>query len=191
MHSILAALLLFVMGQAIAGDTARESIDKILGGLALPDYAPQAFVERRQNKLLTEPLVFRGEVILSSDGTFLKIIDTPFRERVLITNDFLELERNGKTKRLSLQRARGAHGLYAGLRAFLERDIETLLSLFEVAAVETGQSWRVELVPLDSKLKRHVVLMMIAGEGPDIVSIRTMQTEDNWQEMLFSQEALP
>jgi hypothetical protein len=191
MRSILVVLLLLVMGQAIAGDTTRESIEKILDGLALPDYTPQAFVERRQNKLLTEPLVFRGEVLLSSDGTFSKTIDTPFRERVLITNDFLELERNGKTKRLSLQRERGARGLYAGLRAFLERDIETLLSLFEVAAVESGVSWHVELVPVDPKLKRHLARMMIAGKGPDIVSIRTMQTEDNWQEMLFSQEALP
>ncbi len=140
---------------------------------------------------MAEPLIFRGEVLLSPDGTFLKTINTPFHERVLITNDFVELERNGKTKRLSLQRARGVYGLYTGLRAFLERDIETLLSLFKVAAVEPGVSWHVELVPVDPKLKRHVARMMIAGKGPDIVSIRTMQTEDNWQEMLFSQEALP
>jgi hypothetical protein len=191
MHSILAVLLLLVMGQAIASDSTRENIEEILNGLTLPDYTPQAFVERRQNKLLAEPLIFRGEVLLSPDGTFLKTINTPFHERVLITNDFVELERNGKTKRLSLQRARGVYGLYTGLRAFLERDIETLLSLFKIAAVEQGVSWHVELVPVDPKLKRHVSRMMIDGKGPDIVSIRTMQTEDNWQEMLFSQEALP
>ncbi len=42
MHSILAVLLLLVMGQAIASDSTRENIEEILNGLTLPDYTPQA-----------------------------------------------------------------------------------------------------------------------------------------------------
>jgi hypothetical protein len=191
MRSVLSAVLMLGMCQAMAGDATQASLAKILNGLAPPDYTPQAFIERRQNRLLAEPMVFHGEVQLSPDGTFSKTINDPFHERVLVTNDFLELERDGKTKRVSLRRERGARGLYIGLRAFLERDIDALLSLFEVAAIEPGSSWRVELVPVDAKLERYVTQMVITGEGPDVASIRTTQAESNWQEMLFGLDTPP
>ena len=185
MRKVLAGLILLSLWQISIGADTQASIDAIVTHLSPPDYSPQPFVERRQNKLLAEPMVLEGEVTFFEDGTFSKVILTPFSERILVTNKFLELERNGKKRRVSLRRDHGARALYVGLRAFLEQDLDTLLTLFEVVAIDPADPWRIELVPVADDAKRFVAKMIITGSGPNVTSIRTIQTENNWQEMLF------
>ena len=191
MRRVVAGLLLLGCWQLALGADARAAIDAIFDQLGPTDNAPRAFVEQRTNKLLSAPLTFEGEVTLQPDGTFLKVIREPFFERVLVTDDALELERGGKKRRISLQRNSGARDLYTGLRAFLQRDADTLLTVFRVTAVEPGQAWRIEFEPVAGANEKLVARMIIAGNGPDVVRIRTIQSEENWQEMIFGAGQLP
>jgi len=163
----------------------RASIEELMSRFGSPDYEAKPFIERRQNKMLREPLVLKGEVILVSDRTLTKIISEPFQERISIGNGRLEMERGGRKRSVALRQNRGAEQFYKGLLAFLEHDVDTLLKYFLITDLKAGDMWTVELAPRNDELKKIVERMLITGLGSNINTILTVQSEENWQEMSF------
>lgn len=160
---------------------------EIFRGLNTPRDVPVAFVELRGNALLAEPLELRGSVIFSADGELSKIITDPVRESVVISPERIRLERDGSTRELPLGRQKGAREFYLGLRALLGGDFDTVRELFEISAIRSGDGndWRIELTPRKRRMKRFMEYMIVSGAGSTITRIRTVQSADNWQEMIF------
>lgn len=169
---------------ALAGPP--DSFEAILEGIDTPRGVAIPFVEKRQNSLLDEPLVLTGEVIFDHDGRLSKIIEIPFRERVTISHDAVELEREGRTKRLSLRRKEDVGAFYVALRALLEGDAKTLLDLFEVETTIDGGCWTIMLVPNAGPLSEFLESMTISGSAAQVSRIRTVHFDGNWQELSFN-----
>lgn len=176
-------LLLFSL---LAHGNDFDRIAEILGNIDTPRNETIPFVEKRQNQLLEEPLILHGEVLFAADGTLSKRIERPVQERVTISADSLELARNGRVRRVSLDKRAGVKVFYAGMRALLDGDTGSLFELFVVSAsVGDAENWTIELVPKDADLRTFVEQMIISGQGGQVITVHTDQPGGDWQEMSF------
>ncbi|HUO81318.1 MAG TPA: LolA-related protein [Gammaproteobacteria bacterium] len=164
---------------------AADDFESILEAIETPRDVPIPFVEKRGNALLAEPLVLTGEAEFGADGTLSKSIETPFRERVVITRDMLELTRDGRTRRLSLQRKDDVRQFYAALRALLEGDAQTLRELFTIETARNADCWRLVLVPAAEPLAAFVGRMVVSGRSSRVLEVRTEHAADDWQSLSF------
>ncbi|MGH8495495.1 MAG: LolA-related protein [Gammaproteobacteria bacterium] len=176
------AVIFLAVFPAAAADSQFEAI---LARIDTPRGVSIPFVEKRKNPLLEEPLVLTGEVAFDQDGRLSKTIESPFRERVTISRDAVELERDGRTRRLSLRRKDDVRAFYIALRALLEGDAKALNELFEIETTTDAERWTLVLVPAGPPLSEFLESMVISGHSAQVSRIRTVQSEDDWQEMTF------
>jgi hypothetical protein len=165
-----------------------DDFETILAGIETPRDLAMPFEEKRGNALLAEPLVLRGEVEFSADGALSKSIETPFRERVVISRDTLELTRDGRTRRLSLQRKDDLRQFHVALRALLEGDAPALRELFAIESTRDGDCWRLVLVPAGQPLASFMDRMIVSGRSSRVLEVRTEHAADEWQSMSFGGE---
>lgn len=175
---------MFLVSAPCHADDALR-VAEILEGIDTPRDEPIAFVEKRQNALLEVPLVLYGDVIFTADGALSKQIERPIQERVTITADDMELERDGRTRRVSLDKRTGVRVFYAGMRALLSGDVDELFELFDVAAEESDDRWSIRLVPKDEALRTFVEQLTISGQGGRVIGVHTVQPGGDWQQMSF------
>ncbi|CAN5266224.1 hypothetical protein BH24PSE2_BH24PSE2_13990 [soil metagenome] len=184
-----ASLSLFLLAMLVPfAVSAGPAVDAgaILERIDTPLDTEMPFIETRMNPLLEEPLHLSGRVTFTSGGELTKLIERPFIERVGIARDHVELERDGEITRLSLRRRPGLRNFYRTLRALLEGDAAALLEMFEARATADGDCWTIVLSPSNEPLREFLERMTIAGRGSQIDRIRTVQAQDDWQELSFS-----
>lgn len=181
------ALIAVLLTACLAGAPASAAgeVETILARIETPRGVAVPFVERRKNALLEEPLRLTGTVTFGEDGVLSKIIEHPFHERVSISRDAVELERDGRTRRLSLRRKDEVRSFYVALRALLEGDADTLNALFEIEATTGAGRWTLKLVPSGPPLSEFLHCMVIRGRSGRVHLIRTVQSGGDWQEMTF------
>jgi hypothetical protein len=163
----------------------EEAARDILSRIQAPENAVFPFVELRKNRLLEEPMVLSGEMDFSSTEGLSKLITSPFVERVTISSVAVEIERDGETRRLLLKRKRGLPEFYSGLKALMDKDLTTLLALFDVESVTAGDEWTIVLIPVNPNLQKSLERMIITGRKARVTVIRTVQSPDVWQELSF------
>jgi hypothetical protein len=178
---VVAFSVLPAVGVADDEITAKE----ILSRVQTPTNVAIPFVERRKNQLLKEPLVLSGEIDFSAGDSLTKRITSPFSERVTISRTAVEIERDGQTRRLSLKRKKGLTEFYEGLKALFGKDVETLMTLFDVESVSAGDAWEIVLIPANSNLEKSLERMTIGGYKSRVTLIRTVQSPETWQELSF------
>ena len=81
-----------------------DEIARIVSQIDTPRDTPIPFTEQRTNALLTEPLQLAGEILFTEDGTLVKTITSPFSESIRISARKVEMQRDGKSRRVSLRR---------------------------------------------------------------------------------------
>lgn len=181
--------LALLLAGGIASAATPERIESIIRGITTPRDTPIPFVERRTNRLLSEPLVLHGEIRFATDGTLSKQIREPFNERITISARRVELQRKDKVRRLSLDRRPDIKAFYVGMQALLAGDALALLQTFDVVASESADGWSLDLTPKEKKLRKFVSRMVISGKAAQVLMVRTEQPDGNWQEMSFHAEA--
>lgn len=157
----------------------------ILSRVETPSSTVIPFVELRKNALLEQPMVLSGEIYFPAPGTLSKHITSPFEERVTISSIAVEIEKNGENRRLPLKRKKGLLEFYTGLNALLEKDLVTLMALFDVESLSGGETWSIVLVPADARLEKSLERMIISGADSRVTGVRTVQSDTVWQELSF------
>lgn len=170
---------------AVEVNTFEAAAIEILSRVETPASSVIPFVELRKNALLEQPMVLSGEIDFSVPGSLSKHITSPFEERVTISSAAVEIERNGETRRLPLKRKKGLVEFYTGLNALLNRDVVTLMALFDVESLSTGDTWSIVLIPTNTSLEKSLERMIITGKKTRVTVVRTVQSEDIWQELSF------
>lgn len=174
-----------VEANAVEVNTFEAAAIEILSRVETPASSVIPFVELRKNALLEQPMVLSGEIDFSVPGSLSKHITSPFEERVTISSAAVEIERNGETRRLPLKRKKGLVEFYTGLNALLNRDVVTLMALFDVESLSTGDTWSIVLIPTNTSLEKSLERMIITGKKTRVTVVRTVQSEDIWQELSF------
>jgi len=183
-----AILKLIAMSMLILTPTCVWSLDlkTILKNTAITPPARVGFREERHNLMLKEPIVLTGYLEYLNPGQLRKVIETPFEEAFLIAEDYIEIERDGKTRRLSLSRSKPIRAMLGGLEAILAGQADKLASLFRYELSGTSSSWSLRLEPISRRVSAHLTAMLVKGDDNSVDSIRIELKDGEWSLMVIA-----
>lgn len=179
------ATIVLLCGHFFAQSVSAQSADEIIASIETARDQQVAFTERRMSPLLQDPLEVSGMVELTTDGTLTKRIDQPFKEAISISTDSVLMERNGRSRKLAMREGGDLWGLYIGLRSMLDGDSAGVIDLYEPTVIANEPEWELELRPRTEELASIVTKIVVKGSNGKVRFVRTEQSADNWQEMLF------
>lgn len=155
------------MALALTAAVARAAdvdTQALLARLSRPAPDTTTFVEVRYSGLLAEPLVASGRLEHRADGALVREVLEPYRETTTLQGENVRVEREGSRPRsFSLDRAPELRGMLSSFGALLAGDLGMLERHFTVTTRGTDAQWRIELAPLDEKLKRRLASIEVDG----------------------------
>jgi len=158
-------------------------LNTVLESTAVAPPARVRFREERHNPLLREPLVLTGYLEYLEAGRLRKVVETPFEEAFLIDADHIEIERNGETRKLSLNKNKVLRTMLGGIEAILSGRTDHLASVFQYELSGTSSSWTLRLEPLSQSVSRHLTGLLVKGDDNSVNSIRFELNEGEWHLM--------
>ena len=158
-------------------------LDTVLKQVAVTPPARVGFREERHNPLLKEPLVLTGYLEYLEVGSLRKVIETPFEEAFLIEGEQINIEQNGKTRKLALKKIKFLKILLGGIEAILAGRTDHLASVFRYELSGTDASWSLHLEPISHSASRHLASLHVMGDEKSINSIRFELREGEWHFM--------
>lgn len=145
---------------------AEPDLDQLMHRLVQPAPASLPFTELRFSQLLDVPIVVSGELEYDADGSLVRRVETPYKERTVLRGENVTIEREGhKPRRFSLNRVPELRGLIASFAALLANDRTTLDQYFSVLVSGTDDRWQIALTPRDDKLRSRLTSILIDGVG--------------------------
>jgi hypothetical protein len=155
----------------------------VLENTAVTPPARVGFREERHNPLLREPIMLTGYLEYIKAGQLRKVIETPFNEAFLVTEDYIEIERDGKTQRLSMNKSKAIRAMLGGIEAVLAGQADRLASLFRYELSGTSGSWSLRLEPISQRVSAHLTAMLVKGDKNSATSIRLELKNGEWSLM--------
>jgi hypothetical protein len=171
-------LYLVSLSAALALQRADAEIDSARLIERIKVIAPAAikFTEVRFSRLLKQPTVVSGELGYLGADRLDRNIDRPYSERTEIRSSTVKVTRDGEPVRsFGLDRTPELRVLLRTFSSLLDGNREALERDFQMTAAGNGEDWTLNLVPLDSRLKRRLDRVAITGrnEAPQCFSIFT------------------
>jgi hypothetical protein len=155
----------------------------VLENTAVAPPASVEFREVRHNPLFKEPMVLTGYLEYIKAGRLRKVVETPFEEAFLIDTDHIEMERNGKIRKLSLNKSKFLKVMLGGIEAILAGQSEHLTSVFSYELSGTSNSWSLRLKPLSRSASVHLKSLLVTGNKDSLTSIRFDLRDGEWHLM--------
>jgi hypothetical protein len=191
----LRTFLLAALTLAPAISRAALDADALLKSLAHPAPAVTPFVEVRYSKLLDQPIVVKGQLEYHEDGTLVRAVTDPFKERTEIKAETVSILRAGKSPRtFSLKRAPELRSMLGGFAAVLGGSRATLDQDFNIDITGESQGWKLTLTPKSPQVGKYVRDIVIHGAKSDARCIVVTRPDDQSSVMLVgaaSQARLP
>lgn len=182
---ISANLKLIITGLLMLTSTCGWCLDlrTVLEASSVKPPSRVGFREQRHNPLLKVPIVLTGYLEYPRTGHLRKVVETPFEEAFLITEDHIEIERDGKTRRLSLSQSKPLREILGAMEAILAGQADRLVSLFQYELSGTRAAWLLRLEPRSRKISAHLAAMLIEGDCDSVNSIRLELKDGEWSLM--------
>lgn len=155
----------------------------VFDNVAVTAPARVAFREERHNAMLKEPIVLTGYLEYLEPGHLRKVIETPFNESFLIADDQIEVNRDGKVRKLSLSKSKPLKALLGGIEAILAGQADKLDAMFNYELTGTACAWSLRLEPKSRKISSHLASMLVTGDENVVSSIRVDMKKDEWSLM--------
>jgi len=188
--------ILAVDGHSLAGspgESADESaaFDQLLKLLAERRHDHVAFTEVQELAILDRPLRSSGELFYDAPDRLEKRTLEPRREDLVLEHGMLSVERDHHRRSVSLRDFPQAVPFVESLRATLAGDRAALARYFHVQFSGTLGSWRLELTPTDTALKRSVQHILITGETDRIRTVQIRQRDGDTSTLTIGREVGP
>ena len=160
----------------------------ILAATAVEPPARIGFREERHNPMFKEPMVLEGRLEYLDSGTLRKRVEVPFEEDILVADNRITVVRDGKTRRVSLNRSRALKTILGAIEAVLAGNRERLEASFrcEVAAADDG--WSLQMTPLSRAVAKRLSSLEVTGNEQAVTSIRISLPNDEWHLMQIGNE---
>jgi len=171
----------------------EESWDfaRLMGELAQVQTSRARYSEVRRVALLQKPLQLSGTLLYARPGRIEKRQTLPIEEVISVDGDWLSVQRQGKTQRISLQSATLVAALVESLRATLAGDGAELERLYRVKVQGTRQRWTLALAPREVEVAGVVKSIVIAGSGSRIGRLEILEPGGDGSVMTIQEEASP
>jgi len=170
------ALAALVLAWPVAAAHAEPlSIRDLFAALAKERPARAAFQERKFMKLLDRPLDSSGELVFTPPARLEKRTLRPRPESVVVDGDRVTIERNGKTRTVTLHEQPAVAALVDSIRSTLAGDLAALTRDYSVSLDGTNGRWRLVLRPLDASVASLVERVEIAGAQARVDTVEIFQ----------------
>jgi len=169
----------------------EESWDfaRLMGELAQVQTSRARYSEVKRVALLQKPLQLSGTLLYARPGRIEKRQTLPVEEVISVDGDWLTVEREGKTRRISLQSATLVAALVESLRATLAGDGAELERLYRVRVQGTRQRWTLVLAPREVEVAGVVKSIVIAGSGSRIGRLEILEPGGDGSVMTIHEES--
>jgi hypothetical protein len=175
MHVLRVALIAFTalfasstQGLAQAG---KFDLVRLMQLLSLAPEAEVPYTEKKYSSLLAEPIESSGTLSYRRPDTVEKNMTAPRNERFRIAGEELIVVRNGSERRFPLSSQPLLQAFAASLRGVLTGDAALLRRHFRLTLEGDEQNWRLEMVPLEEEVSRHVERINVSGRAGRIEQI--------------------
>jgi hypothetical protein len=181
--TLLATLLLMSLSTVAAADASSLELQTVLASTTVTPPARVGFHEQRHNPLLEVPLVLTGYLEYLEAGVLRKAIETPFQEALLVNTDHIVIERQGETRKLSLNKSRSLKTILGAIEAILAGEADKLAAVFDYELSGTAGSWSVKLTPISRRIARQLTSLQVYGDDESVTSIRVDLKDGEWHQM--------
>lgn len=187
---IVSSLIVTTLLMLLSTHAWSLELETVLENTAVTPPSRVGFVEQRFNRLLKEPMMLTGYLEYVETGQLRKVIESPFAEAFFITEDYIEIERDGKTRRLSMRKSKSMRAMFGGIEAILAGQADKLTSLFQYELSGTSSDWTIRLEPLSKRISAHLTMMLVGGDEDSVNSIRLELKDGEWSLMELLQTKL-
>lgn len=116
-------------------------------------------------------------------GRLRKVVETPFEEAFLVGPNQIEVERNGESRKVALNKSKALQTMLGGIEAILAGRADQLESVFRYELSGTESAWSLQLVPLSRKISRYLIGLQVVGDNKAVTSIRFELKGGEWHLM--------
>ena len=121
-------------------------------------------------------------------GVLRKVVEVPFAEDILVENNRVVVTRDGKTRKLSLNRSRALKTILGAIEAVLAGDQARLEESFRCDLTGSIDAWSLRMTPLAKSVARRLTAIDVTGNEQAVTSIRISLPNDEWHLMQIGDE---
>jgi hypothetical protein len=170
-----AAPLLLLVGALQAADAPAWDFAQLMAELSQVQTSSARYSEVRHIAVLQKPLALSGALHYVRPSQIEKHQILPFREVIRVNGQQLTVERDGKTRSITLDGAPLIAALVESLRATLAGDGAELERLYAVDVEGARQRWTLKLTPREVEVAGIVRSISIGGSGSRISRIEILE----------------
>jgi hypothetical protein len=171
----LAALALCLAAHAAVA--AEWGMAELMQSLAKVKHVKARFVEQKQLAILDKPLHSSGILEYAAGGRLEKRVLKPRPESLILENDQLTLQRGNQRRTMALRDNAVVGTFVESIRSTLAGDLGTLQKLFRTTLEGSPSKWRLQLVPLESRMLGFVTEVRIAGSGTWVDTVEFVEPQ--------------
>jgi len=176
--ALLIGALLSMPRPAVALD-----LSTILESSQVSPPARVVFEEERHNPMFERPLILKGDLEYLGPGALRKIVRSPFQETFSVEDGDVVIERDGKTRRLPVERSRALETVLAAFESMLAGDGERLNTLFAYDITGTVANWTIELRPRSRRVSEQVSKLSLSGDCGGVNRVLMDLHDGEWHVM--------
>jgi len=169
------AVALACLMSSVAAMAEPFDLPRLMQMLAASPAGEVSFTEKKFSSLLSTPVVSSGKLVYRRPDTIEKNIELPRQERYHFTGQNLIVVRNGAERRIALSSQPLLSAFAASLRGTLGGDLPLLRNFYELNLQGDEQSWRLDMIPVDSEIARYVSRITATGKGGYISQIEVRE----------------
>ena len=162
----------------------------VLDNTAVVPPAQVGFKEERHNPIFEEPMLLTGRLEYLAGGILRKVIETPFEEDILIQADHVVVARDGKTRKLALNRSRTLKTILGAIESILSGDSDELEAAFHCELSGTEDAWALQMTPISRSVAKRISKLEVQGDNHTVTSIRINLQDDEWHLMSITRNSL-
>ena len=167
----------------LSGNVAALELQAVLERTMVKPPARVDFREERFNAMFAESLVLTGFLEYLEEGQLRKVVETPFEESFLVRRDRIEIERDGETKVLPINKSRSLKTMLGGIEAILAGQTERLEGVFNYELTGAETDWSLQLTPRSRRIAKQLKGLTVKGNDQAVTSIRFDLEGGEWHLM--------
>lgn len=179
-------LLSILLTSTISCAESNWDIDQLMQALASVPSGHASFVEKKSVAILEKPVESSGELFYSAPDRLEKRTLKPKAENMLLDKDKLIVEQRGKKRVLALQNYPEIAAFIDSIRGTLAGDRKSLERTYQLNLEGDAQNWNLILLPIESKMKKVVAKISIAGSGNALHTIDILQADGDSSRMAIT-----
>jgi outer membrane lipoprotein-sorting protein len=173
--AVIAAALLLALASPAA--FAAWDLQQLMESLARNKSGRATFVETKHIAMLSAPLVSWGELLYTAPDKLEKRTLKPKPETMAIDGDMLSITRGRQKFELQLQAQPELAAFIDSIRGTLAGDRGALERSYRLSLEGSAESWVLQLVPTDNRMKAVVQRIRISGVQGDVKRIEIEQAD--------------